>query len=90
MLVDVVDPYLFSFVFDKTRTLRQGDCNLSDCTQRAGEGEWVKKPSEADCVQTDPAKYANEMAWSRNFQYLPFDVQFSNSGEGNCRSVMTH
>ena len=46
-------------------------------------------PSQEDCIQKDPSKYPNEMAWSHRFQYLPFDVKFDKRGEGGF-SVSTH
>lgn len=87
VVVDVVDPYLFSFAWDRSKTLRGGELNLSDCVSRCGEGETVKTPAKGDCAQKDPAKYPNDMAWSRRFQYLPFDIRFDNRGEAGSRSV---
>ena len=87
VVVDVVDPYLFSFAWDRSKTLRGGELTLSNCISRCGDGETVKMPTEEDCAQKDRAKYPNDMAWSRRFQYLPFDVKFDNRGEGRSRSV---
>lgn len=42
-------------------------------------------PSQGDCIEKDPAKYPSDMAWSRRFQYLPFDVKFDNKGQGGSR-----
>lgn len=85
MVVDVVDPHYFPFVWGRTRTLREGRLTLSDCLSRCGEGEEVRMPSSDSCVQKDPAKYPNDMAWSCRFQFLPFDVGFDNKGEGGSR-----
>ena len=85
MVVHVVDPHLFPFAWEKTRTLRQGELIMSDCISRCGEGETAKMPSQRDCVQDDPAKYPNDLAWSRRFQYLPFDVKFDKRGDGGSR-----
>lgn len=82
MVVHVVDPYLFPFAWERTRTLRQDELILSDCISRCGEGETAKMPSQEDCEQKDPAKYPNDMAWSCRFQFLPFDVKFDRRGEG--------
>lgn len=79
--VDVVDLYFFPFTWARTRTLRDGALNLSDCIRRCGEGETVKMPSQGECVQADPAKYPNDMAWSRRFRCLLFDVKFDERGE---------
>lgn len=83
--VDIVDPYLFPFEFGKTRTLRRHGLTLSDCIRRACEGEPAKRPSERDCEQKDPTKYPNDIAWSQRFQFLPFDIKFSDKGDGGCR-----
>lgn len=85
VVVDVVDPYLFPFTWAQTRTLRDGGVNLSDCISRCGEGDTVRMPSQEECVQRDPAKYPSNMAWSRQFQYLPFEVKFDDEGEGGSR-----
>jgi hypothetical protein len=87
MIVDVVDPYLFPFAWERTKTLGTGELVLSDCISRCGEGKTVKMPAEENCAQKDRAKYPSDMAWSRRFQYLPFDVKFDNRGEGGSRSV---
>lgn len=87
VVMDVVDPYLFPFAWDRSKTLRESKLTLSDCISRCGEGEKVKTPTKEDCAQKDRAKYPNDMAWSRRFQYLPFDVKFDNRGEGGSRSA---
>ena len=84
---DIVDPSLFPFIFEKTKVLRYGPTALSDAILRCGEGEAVKMPPEGDACQSDPVKYPNDMAWSRRFQWLPFDVKFADSGQGASRSV---
>ena len=83
--VDVVDPFLFAFSFNKTRTLRRGTVTLQECIARSGQGETVKMPSADDCVQKDQAKYPNDMAWSRHYQWLPFEVTFEKRGDGASR-----
>ena len=83
--LDIVDPYLFPFIFAKTKTLRYGTLTSKDCIQRYGEGEAVKRPSDEDCVQNGRPNYANDHAWSNNFQWLPFDVQFEDRGAGASR-----
>ena len=85
VVTHVVDPYLFPFAWERTRTLRSREVILSDFMSRCGEGETVKAPSRDDCIQKDPAKYPNDMAWSNRFQYLPFDIKFDNRGEGASR-----
>ena len=79
---DVVDPFLFPFVFQRTRTLRADKVIPRDCISRCGEGEIVKRPSDDDCIQEGRPKYPNRHAWSNGFQWLPFDVQVGDAGAG--------
>ena len=83
----VVDPYLYPFVFSKTRTLHFDTLTPEECVSRSGEGEPVKKPSSEECVQKEHNKYPNEVAWSNQYQWLPFDIVFKNSGTGVSRYV---
>ena len=87
---DIVDPSLFPFVFEMTKVLRYGPTALSDCILRCGEGQAVKCPPEGDTSQSDPIKYPNEKAWSRRFQWLPFDVKFEQNGHGASRYVLVY
>ena len=82
---DIVDPYLFAFAWERTRTLRQGSVLRTDCISRCGEGEIVKMPPDEDCRQEEFSMYRNDMAWSRRFQWLPFDVCFEDDGIGRSR-----
>ena len=85
-IVDLVDPYLFPFAFGRTKTLR-GSAYLSpdDCISRTGDGEVVKMPPEGDTKQEERGKYPNDMAWSRRFQWLPFDIVWRDRGHGGAR-----
>lgn len=87
---DIVDPSLFPFVFEKTKVLRNGPTALSDCIFRCGEGQAVRSPPEADACQSDPIKYPNDKAWSRRFQWLPFEVKLEHNGQGAPRYVSLH
>ena len=85
-VVDLVDPCLFPFAFGKTKTLRNPSyIPPKDCISRAGDGEAVKVPPEGDTKQEERGKYPNNMAWSRRFQWLPFDITWSNRGDGSPR-----
>ena len=85
-IIDVVDPNLFPFVFGMTKTLRSPAYILPvNCITRTGEGEPVKMPREGDTKQEERGKYPNDMAWSRRFQWLPFDVTWENGGNGRSR-----
>lgn len=82
---NLLDPYLYPFIWERTKVIRR-DWNppitREDSISRMGEGFEVKQPPEGDCRQDDPAKYPNEMAWSRRFQWLSFDVLFDREGGG--------
>lgn len=84
-LSHVVDPFLFAFSWERTRTLHYEALTLSDCVQRSGEGKLARQPSKEECPESERPSYPNEQAWSRRFQFLPFDVKFDNKGEGGSR-----
>lgn len=81
----VVDPFLYPFSWEKTRTLQYEALTLSDCIQRSGEGKLARQPTEEECSEKERPRYPNEQAWSRRYQFLPFDVKFENKGEGGSR-----
>lgn len=86
---DLLDPYLYPFIWERTNVIREDwspPVTRQDCLSRIGEGREVKMPPEDDCRQDNPARYPNEMAWSRRFQWLCFDVCFD--GEGAVRYVL--
>ena len=80
--VNIVDPYLFPSAWEKTPFLRKGSIRPIDCVARCGDGEVAKMPPEDDCKEPDHGRYRNDMAYSRRFQWLPFDVVFGNGGLG--------
>ncbi|KAI4094909.1 MAG: hypothetical protein LQ344_001954 [Seirophora lacunosa] len=69
-VIDVVDPYLFPFQWTRTR---------------CGDGEVVEMPPKEDCRQDEFSKYRNDEAWSRRYQWLPFNVRFEDDGRGRSR-----
>lgn len=86
-ILDLVDPFVFPFAWEKTRLLRKGSIRAIDCITTCGEGEPAKMPPEDDCKEPDHGRYRNDMAYSRRFQWLPFDVVFDNDGLGRSRYV---
>ncbi len=85
-IVDLVDPYLFPYVFGKTKTLRNSIyVPPKDSISRTGDGEAVKMPREGDTKQEQRGKYPNDVAWSRRFQWLPFDITWENRGDDEAR-----
>ncbi len=51
-----------------------------DCIPRCGEGQLAKMPPEDECKEPDHGRCHNDMAFSRRFQWLPFDVVFDDDG----------
>lgn len=84
-VIDTVDPHLFPFSSGKTGSLRYGRIPPQDCIARCGDGETTKMPSGEECVLDGRATYKNDMAWSRRFQWLTFDVAFDWNAEGRSR-----
>ena len=81
----VIDPFLFAFSWENTRTLQYEALTLSDCIRRSGEGKLTRQPTEEECLEKEGPRYPNVQAWSRRFQFLPFDVKFDNKGGGGSR-----
>lgn len=84
-VLDLVHPSLFPLVYGRTRVLPLGSrtANLDDCIERSGEGEVTDIPTDSAASQealtyndTDKAEY-DEAAWSRQFQWLPAEVNIS-------------
>ena len=75
-VADIVDPYLFPFAWDQTRTLRRGSIAPLDCITKCGEGTKVRAPAAEQCEEKEFLNYRNEKAWSNNYQWLPFDLTF--------------
>ncbi len=75
-VADIVDPYLFPFAWDETRTLRTSSVDPLDCIARCGQGSPVKAPPAEHCEETEFLNYRNEIAWSNRYQWLPFDLTF--------------
>lgn len=86
---DIVDPYLFPFAWDKTRLLRREAIQRTDCIARCGEGDVVQKPPEQGCKEPDHGRFRNDVAYSRRFQWLPFDLAFDSRASGSSRCAST-
>ena len=57
-LSHIVDPFLFAFSWERTRTLHYEALTLSDCVQRSGEGKLARQPGK-------------ENAWKMSDQDIP-------------------
>ncbi|KAL9100973.1 MAG: hypothetical protein Q9163_003715 [Psora crenata] len=86
---DVVDPFLYPFCWGKTRVVKSERISREDCISRCGDGLTQPMPPEEDCGQPWFVKYRNDMAWSRRYQWLPFDVTFGTDGEGPSQIIST-
>lgn len=78
----VVDPFLYPFCWEKTKIVRSEQVSREDWISKCNEGRTEKMPPEKDCCQTEFIKYRNDMAWSRRYQWLPFDVTFGANAQG--------
>jgi hypothetical protein len=79
-VVDLVHPSLFPVVFGRTRILPKKLIGLEDFVNHVGEGEVLAVPPEEGAA--DPS-WITFRPYSRKFQWLPCDVQFTDTGE--CR-----
>ena len=85
---DVVNPFLYPFNWEHTRTLHfETPLNLSDCIRRSDEGQLTRQSTEDDCPVEERSRYRNDMAFSRRFQYLSFEITFGDRGEGGFRII---
>lgn len=87
-VIDILDPYLFPFAFEKTRVIRGGYIAPQECISSSGQGEPVRRPSDDECVEHERAKYPNKHAYSNHSQWLPFDITFGNRGNSTPRFVL--
>ena len=92
---NVVDPYLYAFSWEKSRFIPFGrPPTLSKCLEswEGGYSSFMQKfqPPEDHCVEQRHYRYANDMAWSRRFQWAPFEVEFDGPGDGRCKYVCSH
>lgn len=85
-VVDLVHPSLFPLIYGRSRVLEDCTIGLKDCFQMIGKGKTIELPSGDEIslgrggersfyVLNSDAKY------SRNFQWLPCEVEISAEGE---------
>lgn len=79
-VVDLVHPSLFPVVYGRTRILDRKLTGLEDFVNNVGEGKVLADPFEEGAVH---ASWITHRPYSRKFQWLPCDVQFTDDGE--CR-----
>ena len=89
-VLETVDPFLYPFSWERTRTLHfEAPLSISDCIKRSGVGQLARQPDERDCPVKERSKYRNDMAFSRRFQFLPFEITFGDTRSGEGRSKIT-
>jgi len=94
VISNVVDPFLSPFSWDAAKFILFGPAmTLSDCLQRYGDGGSIRlrQPKDEQCREDSFVRYRNDQAWSKRFQWLPFEVEFDDRGEGGPRyGPLTH
>ncbi|KAL2844164.1 hypothetical protein BJY01DRAFT_215221 [Aspergillus pseudoustus] len=92
-VVDLVHPSLFPVIYGRTRVLPDRVLGLDDCLDSIGQGEVVPIPPQDDAkpilspnYQSDYfSRYSNPPEYSTKFQWLPCEVELSETKE--CRIV---
>jgi hypothetical protein len=90
VISNVVDPFLCPFSWEAAKFVLFGYAmSLSDCLQRYGEGNSIhlRQPKDEQCREKELYRYPNDQAFSKRFQWLPFEVEFDDCGEGGPRYV---
>ena len=85
-VVDLVHPSLFPVVYGHTRILPDKIIGLDDCLHNVGQGELLPRPGEPQTVHQFHWRHGSDFEpFSRKFQWMPCDVEFTSDGE--CRIV---
>jgi len=90
VISNVVDPFLCPFSWEAAKFIPYDYAiRLSDCLQRCGEGDSIRlrQPKDEQCREKELYRYPNDQAFSKRFQWLPFEVDFDSRGEGGPRYV---
>ncbi|KAF8630929.1 hypothetical protein AX17_005286 [Amanita inopinata Kibby_2008] len=73
-VLDLVHPSLFPVVFGRSRILPNGLTSLADCIERCGDGVVIPVPDNTEVLGR---RYDIQKSFSKNFQWLPCDVDIS-------------
>jgi Protein of unknown function (DUF4246) len=90
-VVDLAHPSLFPVVYGRTHILPDRLITIDDCLESIGQGELLPSPSEEDAQVPRPRyghfrwRHRQLPPYSRKFQWLPCDVEFTD--EGGCRII---
>jgi len=76
----IVNPSLFSFCFQRSRCLKGSIVDHHDCIDQCGKDQIADLPQSPEEQHIgslrDRECYANDKAWSQQYQWLPFEVKF--------------
>lgn len=94
-VVDLVHPSLFPVIYGRTRILPDQVIELDDCLNSVGQGQLLSVPPDEQAAITNyPLGYSvddtNVKAYSRKFQWLPCDVEFTPDNECRIRSYINN
>ncbi|CAA7268687.1 unnamed protein product [Cyclocybe aegerita] len=73
-VLDLVHPSLFPLVYGRSKILESGRTILEDCAEMCGQGVVIPLPPEEEKTMY---LYTEKHAYSRNFQWLPCEVDIS-------------
>lgn len=85
-VIDLVHPSLFPLIYGRSRVLEDGGVGLKDCLHMIGKGKIIEMPPD-DQIRIGNAstqRYTirhSSPEYSRNFQWLPCEVEISAEGE---------
>ncbi|KAF7970375.1 hypothetical protein HWV62_24227 [Athelia sp. TMB] len=91
MVLDLVHPSLFPVVYGKTRILKGSITNLDNCVELCGEGEILSVPPPLKPIKPlSGHRPARPEPYSRNFQWLPCQVAFTERDEVKITSYINN
>ena len=77
-VLDLVHPSLYSLVYGRSRILSEAIVGVEDCVAMCGFGERLNRPRLHE--KEDPDSAPEDGLYSKNFQWLPCDVHFTEDG----------
>jgi hypothetical protein len=82
-VIDLVHPSLFPLIYGRSRMLPDKLIGLDDCLEMIGLGKCLPSPLEDEGKHDHlPHSYSTRPPYSRNYQWLPCEVEFSAQNEG--------
>ncbi|KAJ5988379.1 hypothetical protein N7481_003589 [Penicillium waksmanii] len=79
-VVDLVHPSLFPVIYGRTRVLPDRTIGLNDSIEAMGYGSIVPQPTDEQILQFTPHLPRGLPVFSKSFQWLPCDVEFTEEG----------